>query len=382
MPGSGRWSPRLGVLAAAVLYAAVGCTVSPSSVHSPSPAVVSSSAVSSPGSSVREKRVDYEEMQQELERRLSHNDLSLQAVRGVLASVDGETVLRSYRRHRPGDSAHVFSVTKSVLSILVGIAIDDERLRLEQTVAELLPDHADQMTREFRSITLRQLLTMTAGMQSPGLEDLEQDPIGALVTGALVAEPGSTFLYSNASAHLVAAVLQRAVGLSVMTYAREKLFDPLQIDTRPAWEGRYGAVGFERAGFAWATDRDGLNLGGFGLKLAAGDMLKIGQLVLDGGRWQGRRVVSAEWVKQSTTNQLFSTQRTPTDGRYGYFWWVGETHSHPYFAASGSYGQLIGVVPDARLVVVTVCDDSGQDAPSEAFNKMLDEVIFEPILGT
>ena len=109
------------------------------------------------------------------------------------------------------------------------------------------------------------------------------------------------------------------------------------------------------------------------------DMLKIGQLYLEEGRWHGRQIVSSEWVKESTTNQLTKEQAT-SDGPYGYLWGIGAIESHPYFAAFGSYGQHIIVVPDSRLVVVTVCDESGFGAPTEEFVNTFNDVIFKPIL--
>src|SRR5215207_9023735 len=115
-------------------------------------------------------------------------------------------------------------------------------------------------------------------------------------------------------------------------------------------------------------------------QLTAPDMLKIGQLYLDDGRWQGRQLVSPQWVKDSTSNQLSNDQQSATDGPYGYFWWIGDIQSHPYFAAFGSYGQQIIVVPDSGLVVVTVCDESGFDSPTEEFRSTFDDIIFTPIL--
>jgi CubicO group peptidase (beta-lactamase class C family) len=102
-------------------------------------------------------------------------------------------------------------------------------------------------------------------------------------------------------------------------------------------------------------------------------MVKIGQLYLDEGRWQGRQLVSAEWVREATIDQLTKEQRSDgfqqpwADGPYGYFWWVGDTESHNYFGAVGLYGQNIHVVPDSRLILVTVSDERGFPAPTEEF---------------
>lgn len=356
----------------------VACTGPALSRDSASSGTSTSTAQVSP--TVR-RTPDYALMKRQLQQRLASADLSLSAVRTVLVSVDGHTVLSYYADRQPSDYAHVWSVTKSVMSILVGIAIDEGRLRLDETLAELLPAHADAMTREIRSVTLRQLLTMTAGLQSrPSFDTSAKDPVAEVVGEATVAEPGAAFGYSNASAHLVGAVLRHAIDRPILDYAREKLFDPLGIDTRPAWQGWDVKAGLDKPGFAWGTDREGTNSGCCLLKLTAPDMLKIGQLYLNQGRWQGHQLVSAQWVTESTTNQL-TTGQTTTEGPYGYLWWVGEIESHPYFAAVGSYGQNIIVVPDSRIVLVTVSDESGLDLPSEEFENTITDVIIKPILS-
>ena len=323
---------------------------------------------------------DYKMLEQHLRRRLAGNDGSLQAVRAFLVAVDGKTVLSYYRNYKPTDYAHVFSVTKSVLSILVGIAIDDGRLRLDQTLPELLPAYTDRMTERVKSITLRQLLTMTSGAVGgwPGGFDPEaEDPVPSIVSDVF-GEPGSVFEYTDLSAHLVAVVLRQAVDRPLLDYAREKLFDPLGIKTRPAWQGSDYQAGLKNPGFGWATDGAGTNAGAGGLKLTAPDMVKIGQLYADAGRWQGRQLVSAKWVEESTTDQLTPEQTTISP--YGYLWWVGgEIESQRVFFAAGVYGQRIIVVPGARMVVVTISDETGYREPTEEFNKALDSVVL-PIL--
>ena len=108
----------------------------------------------------------------------------------------------------------------------------------------------------------------------------------------------------------MAAVLHAAVDRSLLDYAREKLFDPLGIDSQPAWEGvnRYLKDGFDDAGFAWQTDSTGTHIGAYGLKLTPPDLVKLGELYLDEGVWDGRRIVSADWVRASTAPQLTEEQ--------------------------------------------------------------------------
>ena len=385
MPLYGGRSRRLVMaLLAAVSCMVVACTgrAQPGDVPSSDFSV---STVSPSPSASPVPAPDYGIMKRQLQQRLAGDDLSRKAVRAVLVSVDGETVLSHYRKRRPTDYAHVYSVTKSVMSILVGIAIDEGRLQLNQTLVELLPEYADRMTDQVKSVTLRQLLTITSGSYGGagggGFNIESQDPIGLILSDSFVGEPGATFVYTNIGVHLVGAILRHATDRPILDYAREKLFDPLDIDTRPAWQGRSNDLrtALSKPGFAWLTDQDGTNLACCGLKLTAPDMVKIGQLYLDEGRWQGRQLVSAQWVKESTTNQL-TKEQIGAEGPYGYLWWIGDIQSHPYFAAFGSYGQHVVVVPDSRLIVVTVSNESGFPDPTEQFRKTFEDVIFAPIL--
>jgi CubicO group peptidase (beta-lactamase class C family) len=351
--------------------------------RSQSPEVVVTASTAGP---TRGPTPDYRAMQRQLRRELSNGDPELRLVRSVLVSVDGRTTISYFNKRRPTDHAHVWSVTKSVISILVGIAVDEGRLRVDQTLQELLPRHASSMTPQQASITLRQLLTMTAGFSFDGGQNLTaEDPVAHILSYGLINDPGVAFEYSNVSVHLVAAVLQNAVDRPILDYARAKLFDPLGIDTRPAWQGLdtgSPTSGFNKPGFGWATDSAGVNVGGFGLKLTAADLVKLGELYVNGGRWHGRQIVSQEWVDESTSAQLSADQENPTEGQYGYLWWTGVTKGHAWFEARGMYGQLIICVPERHLVVVVTAagDVPDLDTLHLRLNPVLDKVIFNPLL--
>ena len=279
--------------------------------------------------------VDYVAMETELKRRLAAGPETVKELRSILISVDGTTELAFYQGSKATDHQHVWSVTKSVLSILVGIAVDEGKLRLDQPLAELLPEHASVMTDDQKATTLRQLLTMTGGMAGDGggLNPEADDPIGLLLTYSSTG-PRDVFAYSNSGAHLVAAVLHEAVDRSILDYAREKLFDPLGIDSQPAWEGVNPNLkdGFDDAGFAWQTDSKGTHIGAYGLKLTPPDLVKLGELYLDEGMWHGRRIVSADWVRASTAPQL-TEEQAASGGQYGYLWWVEHDPEMPVYTA-------------------------------------------------
>jgi CubicO group peptidase (beta-lactamase class C family) len=290
-------------------------------------------------------------------------------LRAVLVFVGGRPLVERYYDSSAEATSEVASVTKSVMSILVGIAMDEDELgSVEQTLAELLPDYATIMAPEVAGITLRQVLTMTAGLPAdtppsdPDLMPFEtaKDWVAAIVSGGLEQPPGEGFAYASAGSHLLSAILVEATGRSVLDYAREKLFDSLGIDTDPAAEPLAVIENlpvYEAASFAWPVDPQGLHLGYTLLKINAPDMAKIGQLMLDGGRWDGEQIVSTRWVAESTRAQVATGAMGRDFGAddYGYHWWVTTADGHDAFAAIGWGGQLIEVVPDLDLVVVVSC---------------------------
>jgi CubicO group peptidase (beta-lactamase class C family) len=283
-------------------------------------------------------------------------------VRAVLVSVCGKTVLERYQGTTASNSRNIASVTKSFVSSLVGLALADGSLRsLDQTLAQLLPDQSRFMTPAVASTTLRQLLTMTAGLD----QDLRDGEFGDWIESANfvrsilrdgVSGPGShEFGYSSASSHLLAAILTRATGRPLLDYARAKLFDPLGISTRPAAQPRLNPTSLaaynSSAGFAWPVDGQGNSFGAAFLKITPRDMLKLGQLYLDGGRWNGKQVLPAAWVRAATTAQVPTRGGLGGEG-YGYQWWITTAGQDPAYAAVGYGGQLIEVVPRSKLVIV------------------------------
>ena len=245
------------------------------------------------------------------------------------------------------------------------------------------------MNERAKSVTLRHLLTMTAGLFAAEVYDVDlglEDLVGQIISEDFVGEPGFAFVYSDPGAHL-GAVLRQAVDRPILDFAREKLFDPLGVEHPACLAGLGGRNRADTARVRLGRGRAGINLGSGGLKSTAPDMVKIGQLYLDEGRWQGRQWSHLNGSESdSTIDQLTKEQRSDgfrqpwANGPYGYFWWVGDTESHHYFGAVGLYGQNIHVVPDSRLILVTVSDERGFPAPTEKFYATLEDVIVKPIL--
>jgi CubicO group peptidase (beta-lactamase class C family) len=233
------------------------------------------------------------------------------------------------------------------------------------------------MSKSSARTTVRQLLTMTAGWTT----DYDPEPAKAqLVRRVLTAGPDGdpgTFVYSDIGPHLLSAVLAQATGLSTLAYARRELFDPLGIDSQPAFEGPIADADKPNVvntnSFRWLRDPDGVHGGPFGLALTARDMVKIGELWLNGGVWQGRRILDADYITQASTNQV-----PELEGKirgYGYLWWVTPLATHGSYSASGRYGQLITVVPDLGAVIVISSRASDTPPDIEDHVAMMDAAI-------
>jgi CubicO group peptidase (beta-lactamase class C family) len=255
-------------------------------------------------------------------------------VRGVVVVRGGCIVYEHYRFGGADVRWPVYSVTKSVLSTLVGIAIDKGKLRLDQKLPELLPEVVGRIVDpRAAEITLRDLLTMTSGFESvapvevPGVWNSDVWMANRRVKYA----PGSHFYYDNAGTDLISVILARKLGENVADFARRELFAPLGIDS-----------------FEWRADMDGHVPGQSGLRLTTRDMAKIGVLYLQQGRWREKQLISTGYVLDSTRKH--SEGGNPVNAAYGYLWWKSNDRPDAYFAA-GVNSQLIYNVPGRNLVV-------------------------------
>ena len=337
--------------------------------------------------------VDYSAMETMIENKIGTSSLGLTTIDAVLVSVDGETKIAHYRNgSKPEDALHVWAVTKSVVSALIGIAIDEKIISgLDATLVELLPRYQKYLTADEKSITLRQLMSMTAGFPDEVVEDFDRvfgqrtDPIPTILTDGLDVPPGEAFSYSNTGSHLVSAVLREALvradgdnPRTIFEYAREKLFDPLDIDSSEAQEKRVllgDSVYDGLTRFDWGTDAAGLHMACSFLRLRAADMIKFGELYLGGGVWHGKQILPPGWVQQTMTPSELSSQ-------YGLMWWLDlDVHGHQIWVARGAFGQVIAIVPEHRLVVaIGAVPTTDMETGPDAVWPLVNEVIV-PSLG-
>ena len=264
-------------------------------------------------------------------------------VHGIVIVKDDRLVLEAYSHPYDRDTIHnVKSVSKSVISALVGIALREGLIGgLDETVYEHLPQYfADDPDGRKKTITLWHLLTMTSGL------DLDENgPVSGQIFGTLDwlkatygrpmrNDPGTVFCYSTPLTHTMSAVITEAGGVSLHEFAEKYLFGPLG----------FGEV-------QWTRGPQGYNFGGAELFMRPLDMAKFGYLFLKAGVWQGGQIVPAEWVAESTANRLVGVD---DERLYGYWWWLDEKG---YYYARGWGGQSIWVNPESNLVIsVTAAD--------------------------
>jgi len=254
------------------------------------------------------------------------------------------------------------SVSKSVASLAVGIAIDKGLIRsVNEPIFSFFPELADLRTPEKDRILLLHALNMTMGLEwveaTPATGDLANDearmhmapdPCRYVLSLAVIAPAGQEFHYSTGALALVSAIVRKASGRPFDEFARANLFEPLAI-----------------SGGEWSRVRGGTDAGG-GLRLRPREMAKIGQLVLAAGRWNDRQVVSRGWIDASTAPSIKATD----DQFYGYLWWLGRVRANGrelhWIGALGRGGQSIRIVPELDLVVV-VTAGYYQDYSPKAF---------------
>ena len=262
-----------------------------------------------------------------------------------------------------------FSVAKSFLSTLVGIAIDEGSIGgLDDPVTEYVPELAERDPR-FERITLRNLLSM-----SSGLRYVEQDlplPWGddidtyygtdlrdlALRATEIVAPPGRDWLYNNYNPLLIGLVLERATRTTVSDFMATRMWRPLGAEFDASWSLDSEASGFEKM-------ESGLNV-------APVDYARFGQLFLHHGEWNGERIVSEGWVRSATD----ADATTDPAGFYQHFWWVDVDRPERFYAL-GNLGQYVYVAPDANAVIVRTGSDWGidNDAWLETFRQIADRL--------
>ena len=300
--------------------------------------------------------------------RAFNNAENLAPLNSLIVARRGAIVAEAYYRGmRPNEDVNIKSASKTVLSALVGIALDEGHLEsLDQPIAPFFPEHlgAEADPRK-RQITLRDLLTMRAGLESTSFGNYgawvtSDDWVRYALDQPLERPPGTDMIYSTGTSHLVSAILTKATGMSTKAYAQSRLFDPLGI-APPSWQ----------------QDPQGIYFGGNNLALSPRDLLTFGRLYLNDGRYGGQQVIPSDWVRTSMKRYVLDSYRGFS---YGYFWWIGAFAGIRTHFAWGYGGQYVFVVPGLDLVVVCTSDLNNRPAGIGDHNERIYTLLSEYVL--
>jgi CubicO group peptidase (beta-lactamase class C family) len=281
---------------------------------------------------------------------LTENASELDRLHSVIIAVEGKTVFsRVFRGPGLDEPANIKSLSKTVLSVVVGIAIDrGVFVSVDQSITDLLkvPKNASDRVAE---VTIGHLLSMQAGLQRTsgryyGGWVNSDNWVDYALSRPFVAEPGGDMLYSTGSYHLLSAALTRSTGRSTLDITRDWLGDPLDIRIHP-----------------WLRDPQGIYFGGNDMRLSPMALLKIGELYRNEGVHAGEQVLSKEWIDRSWVAR--GTSRYTDDG-YGYGWFVTDLGGHRAYYGRGYGGQMLYVLPDLAMTVVMTSDPQPPASPS------------------
>ena len=225
------------------------------------------------------------------------------------------------------------SMCKSITGMAIGMLIEEEKLKLDENIYDIFPDHINAFSKIFRPvITVENLLTMTSGVtfNESGIVS-GNDWLGSFLNASVNGKPGTEFQYNSLNTYVLSAIVTKRTGETLTEYLTPRLFGPLGITK-----------------YYWETCPKGITKGGWGLFLCAEDMAKLGQLYLQRGKWNGQQLVSEYWIEISTARHL-KTQND-TYG-YGYQLWMEQRPGS--FEYNGMLGQNVIIYPDMDMVLIT-----------------------------
>ena len=265
---------------------------------------------------------------------------NLKCLHSLLVSWRGELILERYfngtRATRP---ANIKSASKSVISALVGIAIDRGLIAgVKQPIGSFFPDVLVKDPTK-RTITIEDLLTMRSGLETTSNRNYgawvrSSNWVRFAINQPFVSRPGTDMEYSTGNSHLLSAILTKVTGTNTLRFAQDTLAKPLGFTLAP-----------------WPRDPQGIYFGGNDMLMTPRQMISFGELYLNRGQVDGRQVIPASWVEASLLPRAQS--RRESDRYYGYGWWIRQLAGHQTYYAWGFGGQFIFIVPDLDLVIVT-----------------------------
>jgi len=266
------------------------------------------------------------------------------AIHSIMLRRHGKIVTEAWWAPFNPDSPHIlYSLSKSFTSTAIGIVQDEGLLSIDDPVISFFPyETPDDPSENLKAMRIRDLLKMNSGHQTGTSGGMRQGK--TWVEGFLALDvqhkPGTHFVYNSGATYMLSAIIQKVTGVTLLDYLKPRLFEPLGIED-PTWE----------------SDPDGINAGGWGLSVTTEDISKFGQLYLQKGNWNGKQLVSEDWVEEATSFQTSNGSNPDSDWEqgYGYQFWRCR---HDFYRGDGAFGQFCIVMPDKDAVLAITSGSS------------------------
>jgi CubicO group peptidase (beta-lactamase class C family) len=256
--------------------------------------------------------------------------------------------------YRPETPHMLFSLSKSFTSTAVGFAVAEGRLSVEDTVLSLFPEQAPKkVSPNLAAMKVRHLLSMSTGHDQDATERTlrrkDRNAVKAFLSLPVEHEPGTHFVYNSAASYMLSAIVQKLTGQTLLDYLTPRLFEPLGIKGA-SWESY--------------TNHEGtaVNLGGWGLNVKTEDIARLGQLYLQKGMWNGKRLLPEAWVKQATSKQVSNAPNPNPDWEQGYGFQFWRCQPRGVYRGDGAFGQYCIVLPDLDAVLAITAGVSDMQA--------------------
>jgi CubicO group peptidase (beta-lactamase class C family) len=262
-------------------------------------------------------------------------DKSIDSLHSFMLLRHGHVIAEGWWSPYEANSPHLlYSLSKSFTSTAIGLAIAEGKLSLDDEVLKFFPEDAPaEPSAHLKAMRVRDLLRMNTGHENEPPRPRDQSWKRAFLNHPVRFKPGTHFLYNTPATYMLAAIVEKTTGMSLVDYLRPRLFEPLGIQN-PTWE----------------KSPEGITVGGYGLSIRTEDIARFGQLYLQKGKWQGKQLVPAAWVEAATSFQTSngSNPRSDWDQGYGYQFWRSR---HGAYRGDGAFGQYCIVLPQQDTVI-------------------------------
>jgi hypothetical protein len=242
----------------------------------------------------------------------------------------------------------LYSCSKSFTATAIGFAIDEKKLSLDEKVVSFFPnDLPDTVSTRLAGLTIKDVLMMSDGQDpdpSRTVPVIDSNWIQGFLSTPVIHQPGTQFLYNSLGTYMLSAIIQKVTGQKTLDYLKPRLFDPLGIH-----------------GMDWETDLNGINTGGWGLRLKTEDMAKFAELFLQQGKWNGKQILPAWWVKEASTVKIMQDPKAPQSKKDSSDWLQGYCYQmwrcrHNAYRGDGAFGQFMIVMPDQDAVLAITAE--------------------------